>query len=63
MSDLPNAHVGIANNISGVGEALILYISGSLHALANGLAGFAEFIAAEFFVIDSGDFDVDVDAV
>ncbi len=45
------------------GEELILYISGGLHALADGLAGFTEFISAEFFVIDSGDFDVDVDTV
>ncbi len=63
LPHLADAHIGIANDISGVGEALILYVSGGLHSLADGLAGFAEFISAEFFVIDSGDFDVDVDAV
>ncbi len=63
LPDLADAHVGIADDISGVGEALILYITGDLHALADGFASFAEFISAQFFVIDSRNFDVDVDAV
>ena len=60
---LADAHVCVANNISGVGEALILNVSGGLHTLADGLAGFTEFISAEFFVIDSGDFDVNINTV
>jgi len=34
-----------------------------LHALANGCACFANSVAAEFFVIYSWNFDVDVEAV
>jgi hypothetical protein len=34
-----------------------------LYALTDCLAGFAKFISAEFFVIDSGDFDVDIDTI
>lgn len=63
LSDFADAHVCVVDDISGIGKALILYISGGLHALADGLAGFTEFISAEFFVVNSGDFDVDVDAV
>jgi hypothetical protein len=60
---LADAHICVTDDVGGIGEALILNISGGLHALADRLAGFAEFISAEFFVIDSGDFDVDIDAV
>lgn len=41
----------------------LLNISRGLHALANGCACFSDSVAAEFFVIDSGNFDVDVNAV
>lgn len=42
---------------------MVLNISGGLHALADGLAGFVELSSTEFFIIDSGDLDVNVDAV
>ncbi len=63
MPDLADTHVCVADDISGVGEALILNISGGLHSLADGFASFAEFIFAEFFVVHTRDFDMDVDAV
>ncbi len=67
LSYLADAHIGVAEDVGvgrlGVGKSVVLNISGGLHALADGLAGFAKFIPAEFFVIDSGHFDVDVDAV
>ncbi|WP_345107928.1 hypothetical protein [Candidatus Villigracilis vicinus] len=59
---LPDAHVCVANNVGGIGEALILNVSCDLHALADGFAGFTEFISAEFFVVHRG-LDVDVNAV
>ncbi len=63
MPDLSDAHVGIADDVCEVGKSLILYISGDLHTLADGLAGLAEFVSAEFFVIDSGNFDMDINTV
>lgn len=63
MPHFPDAYICVADDISGVGEALILYISGGLQTLADGLAGFAEFIAAQFFVIDSGYLDADINTV
>ena len=49
--------------MSALQTILVLNISSRLHTSANRLAGFAEAISAEFFVIYSGDFDVNIDAV
>ena len=64
MPDLPDAHVGVADDIGLViGKSYLLDVPRSLHSFADGFTGFAETISAEFFVIYARDFDVNVDAV
>jgi hypothetical protein len=36
LPDLADARVCVANDVSGIGEALILYVSGGLHTFADG---------------------------
>ena len=49
--------------MSALQTILVLNISSRLHTSANRLAGFAQFISAEFFVIYSEDLDMNIDAV
>ena len=64
MPDLPDAHVGVAKNFGRSGIEIrksgVLNISCCLNALANRLAGFAEPISAEFFIVYTWDFNVNV---
>ncbi len=62
VADFRGAHFGIAGQF-GAGETLELAFASCLHALANGSRVFDLAFVGEFFVIDAGDFDVDVDAV
>ena len=67
---LTDAHICVTNDIRcfdirglNTRVSFCLYISSDLNTLANGLAGFAEFVAAELFVVHTRNFDVDVDAL
>lgn len=61
---LPDTHVGVAEDIGigrlGIGKSVMLNISCGLDAFANRLAGFAEPISAEFFIVYTWDFNVNV---
>ena len=53
LPDLADAHVCVAKDIGRleIGKSVMLNISCGLYAFANGLARFAEFVPAEFFII------------
>ena len=56
------SHFGVAGQF-GAGEALELAFAGGLDAATDGGGVLDLAFVGEFFVIDAGDFDVDVDAV
>ena len=53
LPDLVDAHVCVAKDIGRleIGKSVMLNVPCSLHAFADGLARFAEFVPAEFFII------------
>jgi hypothetical protein len=70
LTELPNlchAHIGVANDIRisriGIRETGSLTFTRGLHALADRLACLAQTIPAEFFIIHSWNFDVNVNSI
>ncbi len=62
VADFGGAHFGVAGQF-GAGEALELVFASGLDAGTDGGGVFDLTLVGEFFVVDAGDFDVDVDAV
>ena len=62
-SYLGGVHLGIACYALHAFEALSLTVAGSLHARADGGRGLTLAVVGELFVVHSGHFYVDVDAV
>ena len=62
VADFGGAHFGVAGQF-GAGEALELAFAGCLDASTDGGGVLDLAFVGEFFVVDAGDFDVDVDAV
>jgi hypothetical protein len=64
LPDLPDAHISVTNKIGTVvGKSLRLYISCRAHEGANGFGCLLEPITAQFFVIDPGNFYMDINAI
>src|SRR2546421_9363762 len=62
ITDLRGPHLRITRHLGSL-KPLQLPLSGSLHSLPDGFRVLDLPFVGEFFVIDAGDFDVDVDAV
>ena len=62
VADLGGAHFGVTGQF-GAGEALELALASGLNAGTDGGGVLNLALVGEFLVIDTGDFDVDVDAV
>src|SRR2546421_3319679 len=62
VADFGEAHFGVAGQF-GTGETLELAFAGGQDAGTDGGGVFDLAFVGEFFVVDAGDFDVDVDAV
>lgn len=65
LPDLRHAHISVRNDIRGsvLRESGTLNDPDSLDTFADRFAGFADPVAAEFFVIHPGNFNMDVDPV
>lgn len=67
MPYLADAHICITQNVVawgiGIGKPAMLNVPGGLHTLANGLAGFAESVSTELFIVNSWHFNMNINAV
>jgi hypothetical protein len=57
-----HTHIGVADYVC-PREMLPLTLAGGLHPRADGYAGFSQSITAQFVIIDTRDFDMDVDPI
>ena len=62
FAELLGGHAGVDSNLAGA-ETLALDFAGGDDALADGGAGFAGVVLAQFFEGDGGSFDVEIDAI
>ena len=62
VADFGGAHLGVAGQFDAV-ETLELVLTSRLDAGADGGGGFDLVLVGESFVVDAGDFDVDVDTI
>jgi hypothetical protein len=65
LPHLPDAHIGIANNIFGfsVCKLVILNVTRNLNSFMNGFGGFAQAVSAKLLIIYSWNRDVNVDSI